>query len=145
MFLDSWGKSGSAPGEFLVPHAIAMDSAGRLFVADRDNNRLQIFAQDGTFLEEWSQFGRPSGIHISANDRLYVSDNQSNDERNPGRHRGIYVGSAVDGSVAALIPDPDFDRGQSQESSAHGIAADAMGTIYGAEVWSQTVKKYTLR
>ena len=56
--------------------------------------------------------------------------------------RGIRVGSARDGTVFSFIPDPDFDPTQDQESSAHGISADANGNIYGAEVWSQTVKKY---
>jgi DNA-binding beta-propeller fold protein YncE len=64
----TWGGTGSAPGQFLVPHALAMDSRGRLFVADRDNNRLQIFDQDGKFLEEWTQFGRPSGLYIAKDD-----------------------------------------------------------------------------
>ena len=125
-----------------MPHALALDSQGRLFVADRDNNRIQIFDQDGSFLEQWTQFGRPSGIHIAADDTLYVSDNQSNDERHAGWPRGIYVGSAKDGSVHSFIPDPEFDPAGAQETGAHGLAADAAGTIYGAEVYSLSVKKY---
>ena len=71
-----------------------------------------------------------------------MSDNQSNDARNRGWQRGIRIGSARDGTVAAFIPDPQFDPAQVQETGAHGIAADAEGNIYGAEVYSQTVKKY---
>jgi streptogramin lyase len=141
-FLKAWGGSGSRPGEFLVPHALAMDARGRLFVADRDNNRIQIFDQEGALLDEWRQFGRPSGLFIDAADTLYVSDNQSNAERNPGWPRGIRVGSARDGSITAFIPDPEFDPANSEETGAHGIAADMIGNIYGAEVWSQTIKKY---
>jgi DNA-binding beta-propeller fold protein YncE len=144
-FLKSWGRTGSAPGEFLVPHSIAMDSRGRIFVADRDNNRIQIFDQDGVFLDQWTQFGRPSGIFIGSDDTLYVSDNQSNTERNPGWHRGIRVGSARDGSVRAFIPDPEFDPAGIQETGAHGLAADAAGNIYGAEVYGNQVKKYEPR
>jgi DNA-binding beta-propeller fold protein YncE len=132
-------------GQFLVPHALALDSRGRLFVADRDNNRIQIFDQDGEFLDAWTQFGRPSGLFIDANDTLYVSDNQSNAERNPGVPRGIRVGSARDGIVAAFIPDPDFDPTNAQETGAHGVAADLSGNVYGAEVGSQTVRIYTPR
>ena len=58
------GKEGSAPGEFDIPHALAFDSKGRLFVADRGNNRIQIFDQDGKFIDQWKQFSRPSGIFI---------------------------------------------------------------------------------
>jgi len=141
-YLMEWGGTGEAPGQFRVPHALAMDSAGRLFVADRDNNRIQIFDQQGRFLDAWTQFGRPSGLFIDAGDTLYVSDNQSNAERNPAVRRGIRIGSARDGAVAAFIPDPEFDPANAQETGAHGIAADAAGNVYGAEVWSQTVKKY---
>jgi DNA-binding beta-propeller fold protein YncE len=144
-FVKSWGGTGSGPGQFIVPHAIDIDSQGRLFVADRDNNRIQIFDQDGNLLDEWTQFGRPSGLYIAADDTLYVSDNQSNDARHPGWTRGIRVGSARDGSVSAFIPDPEFERGNAQETGAHGLAADALGNIYGAEVWGQTVKKYVVR
>ena len=144
-FVKAWGGTGSAPGQFLVPHALALDSRGRLFVADRDNNRLQIFDQDGNFLEEWTQFGRPSGLYIAADDTLYVSDNQSNAERHPGWPRGLRVGSARDGSVHSFIPDPEFDPARAQETGAHGLTVDAAGNIYGAEVWSQSVKKYVPR
>jgi DNA-binding beta-propeller fold protein YncE len=64
-FLREWGREGAAPGEFDVQHGIAIDSNGRIFVADRSNNRIQIFDQDGNFPLEWKQFGRPSGIYIS--------------------------------------------------------------------------------
>lgn len=141
-YLDEWGGTGTAPGRFDVPHALAMDSLGRVFVADRNNNRIQIFDQDGRLLDVWLQFGRPSGLYIDSADTLYVSDNQSNAARNPGWERGIRIGSARDGAVHAFIPDPDFDPARDEETSAHGIAADTIGAVYGAEVWSQTVKKY---
>lgn len=141
-YLHEWGGTGSAPGRFDVPHALAMDSRGRLFVADRNNNRIQIFDQDGDLLEVWIQFGRPSGIYIDADDRLYVADNQSNAARNPGWVRGIRIGSAEDGVVRSFIPDPDFDPEREEETSAHGLAAGGEGAVYGAEVWSRTIKKY---
>jgi len=144
-FIAQWGRTGSKPGEFLVPHALAFDSQGRLFVADRDNNRIQIFAQDGRFLAEWTQFGRPSGLYITSDDTLYVSDNQSNTERHPNWLRGIRIGNARDGKVTAFIPDPEFDPARAQETGAHGLTADAVGNIYGAEVFGQRVKKYVPR
>jgi DNA-binding beta-propeller fold protein YncE len=141
-YLMSFGSTGASAGQFEVPHALAMDSKGRLFVADRNNNRIQIFDQDGGFIDEWYQFGRPSGLFIDASDTIYVSDNQSNAENHPGWQRGIRIGDAATGEVHTFIPDPDFDPARAQETGAHGVAADAAGNVYGAEVWSQTIKKY---
>ncbi len=141
-FIKTWGKPGSAPGEFNVPHGLTFDSKGRLFVADRANNRLQIFDQEGTFLEEWKQFSRLSGIYIDKNDILYGADSESNTKRNPGWKRGIRVGSVRDGKVIAFIPDPVENPDASATSGAEGVAADPNGNIFGAEVGPKMVKKY---
>lgn len=141
-FVKSWGKTGSAPGEFSDPHALAMDSRGRLFVGDRANNRIQIFDQDGRFLEEWKQFSRPSGIFIDASDVIYVADSESNTKRNPGWKRGIYIGSARDGKVTAFIPDPEPNPDGSATSGAEGVAADRGGNVYAAEVGPKMLRKY---
>jgi hypothetical protein len=141
-FIKTWGKPGSGPGEFNVPHGIAFDSIGRLFVADRANNRIQIFDQEGNFGYEWKQFSRLSGIYIDKNDVLYGSDSESNTKRNPGWKRGIWVGSARDGKVRAFIPDPITNPDESATSGAEGVTADAYGNIYGAEVGPKMVKKY---
>jgi DNA-binding beta-propeller fold protein YncE len=143
-YLMSFGELGSGPGQFNVPHAIAIDSRGRLFVADRDNNRVQIFDANGEYIDEWTQFGRPSGIAIGPDDTLYVSDNQSNDERNPGVARGIRIGDARTGEVHAFIADPEYDPARTQETMAHGLGTDSAGNVYGAEVWGQTVRKYRI-
>ena len=145
--IKQWGGHGSGPGQFEVPHCLAFDSKGRLFVGDRANNRIQIFDQDGKFLEEWKQFGRPSGIFIDSNDIIYVTDSESTDRdgygHNPGWRRGIRVGSAKDGSVTAFIPDPSPGTGAT--SMSEGVAADEQGNIYGAEVGPRDVKKYVKR
>ena len=144
-FIKTWGKKGTAPGEFDTPHSLAMDSRGRLFVADRANNRLQIFDQDGKFLEEWRQFSRISGLFIDKNDILYAADSESNTARHPGWKRGIRIGSAKDGKVTAFIPDPNPnpDAGPgAATSAAEGVAADASGNIYGAEVGPRALKRY---
>ncbi|HVQ29127.1 MAG TPA: peptidyl-alpha-hydroxyglycine alpha-amidating lyase family protein [Vicinamibacteria bacterium] len=144
-FIKTWGKKGSLPGEFDTPHALAFDSQGRLFVADRNNNRIQIFDQDGKFLDQWKQFSRPSGVYIDANDVIYVADSESNSKVNPGFKRGIRVGSAKDGKVTAFIPDPEPDQEKVWTSAAEGVAADAKGNIYGAEVGPKALKKYVLK
>jgi hypothetical protein len=141
-FIKTWGKMGSRPAEFDIPHAIAMDSQARLFVGDRQNNRIQIFDQDGNFLDQWMQFSRPSGIFIDKSDNIYVADSESESvaKNHDGWRRGIRVGSAKDGSVTAFIPDPVEKI--TGTSAAEGVAADAMGNIYGAEVGPKRVMKY---
>jgi DNA-binding beta-propeller fold protein YncE len=144
-YLMEFGTTGWARGELRVPHALAMDSRGRLFVADRANNRVQIFDQDGSFIDAWSQFGRPSGVYIDANDMLYVADSESNTGRwrNPGWYRGIRIGSAIDGFVTAFIPDPNTGSAPGT-GAAEGVTADDDGNVYGAEVADRRLRKYVL-
>jgi streptogramin lyase len=137
------GKKGTGPVEFDQPHALAFDSKGRLFVGDRGNNRIQILDQQGNFIEEWKQFSRPSGIYIDKNDVIYVADSESGavgNGRNRTEKRGIRVGRISDGKVIAFIPDPV--EVATNTSAAEGVAADAAGNIYGAEVGSKALKKY---
>ena len=146
-FLMQWGKTGKEDGEFRDPHALAMDSMGRLFVGDRGNSRLQIFDQEGKHLETWTQFGRPSGLFIDGNDILYSADSESNATwgSNRGWARGIRIGSAVDGWVTAFIPDPEPDPDNAGTTAAEGVAVDGDGNIYGAEVGPRQIVKYTRR
>ena len=140
--ITTWGTFGSGPDNFNQPHALAMDSRGRLFVGDRGNDRIVIFDQDGNRLDTWYQFSRPSGIHIDANDRIYVADSESGSVA-PARKewkRGIRIGSATDGTVTAFIPDPA--ENPPSTSAAEGVAADARGNIYGAEVGPKALKRY---
>jgi len=141
-FVKAWGKRGSGPGEFDTPHSIAIDSRGRIFVADRTNSRMQIFDQDGRFLDQWKQFGRPSGVYIDRNDNMIVADSQSNSAQNPGFTRGIRVGSARDGKVTALIPFTEPDPEKNNNAGVEGVAIDAKGNVYGAEVSTQVFRKY---
>jgi sugar lactone lactonase YvrE len=141
-FKDAWGRRGNGVGELLQPHALAIDSRGRLFVGDRSNNRILILDPDWNILDAWYQFSRPSGIYIDANDVIYVADSESGTVA-PTRKdwvRGIRVGSARDGRLIAFIPDPDTT--QRSTSSAEGVAADSRGNIYGAEVGQRSLKRY---
>ena len=141
-YLMEFGVPGGDDGELDEPHALAMDSRGRLFVGDRGNSRVQIFDQDGNHLDTWTQFGRPSGLYIDADDVLYVADSESNARRNAGWKRGIRSGSDEDGFVDAFIPDPEPDQDESGTSGAEGVAVDAEGNVYGAEVGPRQVVKY---
>jgi DNA-binding beta-propeller fold protein YncE len=140
-FIKSFGKWGSGPGEFKTPHDITMDAQGRLFVADRGNMRIQIFDQDGTFIAEWKQFGRPSGLAIRG-EMIYVTDSESNGfpaAAHPGWKRGVRIGDLKDGQVRYRIPDPLEMQGT---SAAEGIAVDAKGNVFGGEVGPRQLVKH---
>jgi sugar lactone lactonase YvrE len=153
-----FGKRGSGPGEFNQPHALAFDAQGRLYVGDRSNNRVQIFDQSGKFIAEWAQFSRPSGLFIDRQGNLYSADSESGTV-NPAHgewKRGIRVGSVKDGKVTAFIPDPLPTCAQGQVPGnprtcasgtwvAEGVAVDAAGNVYGAEVGPRKVQKYVRR
>jgi DNA-binding beta-propeller fold protein YncE len=129
-FLMTWGKKGAAPGEFDELHDITMDAAGRLYVADRGNNRIQIFDQNGKFIDQWTQFGRPSAIYIDKKGMIYVATNT--EKRVPEWKKGIWIGNIKDGSVTGFIPDAD----------AENLVVDDNGTIYSADVAPKMVKKW---
>ena len=82
--------------EFRTPHGLAMDSLGRLYVADRGNVRIQIFDQEGNFIDQWKQFSRLSRIFIDANDMIYCADSESS-------ARPIPVGSAACASATLSL------------------------------------------
>jgi DNA-binding beta-propeller fold protein YncE len=140
------GRRGAGSGEFDQPHGLAFDSQGRLFVADRGNNRVQIIDQQGAFIASWPQFSRPSGVWVDRNDMLYSADSESGSV-NPAHKawvRGIRVGSVKDGKVTAFIPDPQKELMQGT-LAAEGVAVDHQGNIYGAEVGPRQVVKYVRR
>jgi sugar lactone lactonase YvrE len=139
-FIKSWGTTGKGPGEFNAPHTIAIDSRGRLFVGDRSNNRIQLFDQEGKFIAIWTQFARPSGIYITADDTMYVADSESFGPDQPGWKKGIRIGSAKDGSVKYFIE--DIESTTIDHSGAEGVGVDADGNVYGAVVRRQMLERH---
>lgn len=125
-FIKSWGTKGNGPNQFMQPHSIALDSQGRVFVGDRGGNggRVSIFDQDGNYITEYKQFGNPSGVAITADDTMYVTDQGK---------KIITVGSARDGKVIGIIPDV----------WAEGVSVDDKHTVYAAEVYRRNLKKFT--
>jgi len=144
-FLKTFATLGSGDGQLRSPHAIAMDSQDRLYVADRGNSRIVVFDREGKFLAAWKQFGRPSGVAVDRNDMLYVIDSQSSNNQgaanyNPGCARGIRVGSVKDGKVVYFIPPPTPPDPKMQPPI--GIAVDHNGVIYSASDDQMDIKKY---
>jgi sugar lactone lactonase YvrE len=136
-FVSSFGSFGYGPSQFRGPHSLAMDSKGRLFVADRGNRRIQIFDQAGKHLDTWYQFSRISGLYIDRNDVLYAIDSESDDNYNPGWRKGLRVGSARTGEVWYFVPEHMSPRPSGMGgygSMGEGVAVDAQGNVYGGEV-----------
>jgi peptidylglycine monooxygenase len=124
-FIESWGGQGTEAGKFTTPHAVAIDSEGRVLVADRENNRVQVFRRDGHFLGAWGDFYHPMQIWIDGRGLVFVTDQVprisllSHDGRLIGRCRG-----AING--------------------AHGLSGDAEGNLYLAELPPQEITKLEL-
>ena len=144
-YLMEWGETGSAPGQFRTPHALAMDSQGLLYVGDRSNRRIQVFDQEDTFVRDFYNFGRASGVAIDGDDNLYVADSESNYRRNGGYKRGIRVAKISDLRIFAFIPDPEPDQDNSGTSAAEEVAVDNEGNVYGAEVGPRALRKHAKR
>ena len=136
-FVKTWGTKGTGPGQFGELHSIGMDSKERVYVADRSNMRVQVFDKDGNFITEWKQFGRPSGIFIDHNDRIYVADNTA-------VTGGVRIGSAKDGKVTGYVPAPGPEAGKSAGAGEDAVT-DSSGNLYVAETLRQAVKKYMVR
>lgn len=118
------GSKGSEPGQFNLPHGIAMDTRGRLLVADRENSRVQIFDQEGKFLDQWKHLGKPYGLFVSDDGKVYVADG--------GTHK-IWIANAADGKVLDTI------EGTNQ---IHSVSVDPMGNVYAASNLSKYLRKY---
>jgi DNA-binding beta-propeller fold protein YncE len=139
-FLRTLGKAGTGPGEFRTPHALELDSRGRLIVADRHNHRIQILTNEGKLLREYDDFGRVSGLAIDRNDVIYAADSESTEKVHPGWLRGIRIGSLTDGKVTMFIPAHKTDSPDG--AMGEGIAIDAAGNLYTAEAQLRGVTKY---
>jgi sugar lactone lactonase YvrE len=125
-FLMEWGREGTLLGEFNEPHALAFDSRGRLFVADRMNQRIQVFDQDGRFLAVWPAI-QASGLHIAPGDVVYVADYQL--------RKGIVIARASDFQEIGFI----------DGTLAEGVTVDPEGNVYVGESIPRNVKKFERR
>jgi DNA-binding beta-propeller fold protein YncE len=139
--LFSWGEPGSGPGQFHLPHGIAVDRRGIVYVADRENSRIQLFAPDGAYLSEWTDVARPCQLFIDGDGNVYVAE--------LGFRAGMWPGTTAPASDAPGGRVSIFDGsgklrarwGGGRNSCApgdffapHGIWVDSRADIYVAEV-----------
>ena len=129
MLLKQWGKKGAGEGEFNLPHAICLDAKGRVYVGDRENNRVQVFDADGKFLAAWKESGAPFGLFIKG-DRLFVAD---------GRANWIKV-LDLDGKSLGRFGQKGTADGQF--TMPHMLCVDSKGAVYVAEVTGQRLQKF---
>ncbi len=132
-FIKEWGRIGTLHGEFRTPHALAFDSGGRLFVADRGNHRIEIFDQDGNYLDSLYSHGRISGIFITADDVLYSIDSESSPTSHPNWVNGVRIGPVDEDRITGYIPPFEADTRPYQGAAGEGVAVDADGNVYAAE------------
>lgn len=126
-----WGTKGSGPGQLEVPHSIAMDSKGRLYVANRTNKRIEVFEQDGTYLSQITSAGTPYGLFMTKDDLLYVVDGT---QGNPDEFLTI-----VDSKTGRVL-------GQIHGlTGPHMVSVNGRGDIFVSEVRGESVKKFVRR
>jgi sugar lactone lactonase YvrE len=136
--VQSWGTPGRGPGELYVPHAIAVDAQGRVLVADRENERIQIFSGSGEVLEIWTDVQRPQGIFIDAAGLVYVAEGAWPVGWESQRPSGGVFTELVPGRISIYDRDGNvlarWEQPDPHESgfllSPHGIWSDSAGSIY---------------
>jgi len=132
-FIKQWGQLGLEHGEFRTPHAMEFDSKGRLWVADRGNHRIEIFDQEGNYLESRYTYGRISGLFITADDEVYAIDSESSPLNHPTWRNGVRVGHIDSDHTTAMIPPFEREDRLYQGTAGEGVAVDADGNVYAAE------------
>jgi sugar lactone lactonase YvrE len=131
--LMEWGQIGTLHGEFRTPHALTFDSQGRLWVADRGNHRIEIFDQEGNYLDSRYQYGRISGLYITSGDVVYAIDSESDPIRHVNWVNGVRIGRVDEDRVRAFIPPHDQVERPYQGAAGEGVAVDADGNVFAAE------------
>jgi DNA-binding beta-propeller fold protein YncE len=131
-FIKSWGQLGVRHGEFRTPHALMFDAKGRLWVADRGNHRLEIFDQDGKYLESRYMYGRISGFFIKDN-MVYAIDSESGPYNHVSWRNGVRIGPLDEDRITAFVPPFEREDRVYQGTAGEGVAVDADGNVYAAE------------
>jgi len=122
----SWGTPGQAAGQFHLPHSIAFDDDGKLYVADRSNKRIQIFSPEGDFLGQWTGMGGPNDISRGKDGNYYIAEQEDD-----GKPAYVCVRDA-NGAVLARL----------ESRHVHGVGVDSHGDIYAGLTQERSVDKF---
>jgi peptidylamidoglycolate lyase len=148
-FVKAWGDYGSEPGRFVMPHAIVVDRAGRLYMADRNSGRIQLFDQQGRFLDQWTNLIMPWGLSINSEGDLWTCGSSPHWWYREGKYLEfkdqMFLRLSADGRVRQIwtvpLGDPKNLR-PGETIGAHSIAEDSQGNLYVAEVYSKRAEKF---
>ncbi|MFZ8988862.1 MAG: hypothetical protein ACPG2Q_06105 [Pseudohongiellaceae bacterium] len=132
-FIKQWGEIGVRHGEFRTPHAMEFDAYGRLWVADRGNHRLEIFDQEGNYLESRYAYGRISGLFITDDGMVYAIDSESSPTNHVGWRNGVRIGPVDEDVIVGFIQPFDRPDRVGQGTAGEGVAVDADGNVFAAE------------
>ena len=132
-YIMEWGEIGTDHGQFRTPHALEFDAQGRLWVADRGNHRLEIYDQDGNYLDSRYQFGRISDLFITEDEMVYAIDSESNRLRHINWRNGVRIGPVDQDVLVGFIPGWDSDSRPNHGVAGEGVGVDADGNVYVAE------------
>ncbi len=128
-YLTEWGKEGTGPGEFDLPHSICTDGKDRLYVGDRENDRIQVFNLEGKYVAEFKESGAPYGLFLKG-DRLFVAD---------GRAQTINVLNLSGKRIG------EWSTGAGDSNAPHWVWLDPQGAVYVAYVDGQRIEKFTAK
>ena len=133
--LFSWGEYGTDPGQFNLVHSVCTDSNGKVYIADRESHRVQIFDEGGHYLGQWNNLHRPCGLHIE-DDLVYIGQVPTQLEVNADYPNigGCVTIHDLNGNRLARLGDVWRGEGPGQFISPHGIAIDSHGDLYVGEV-----------
>jgi DNA-binding beta-propeller fold protein YncE len=139
VLLQSWGEPGNGPGQFNLPHGIAVDQRGRIIVADRENNRLQFFSPDGEFLDAWTNVVRPCQVFVDSANRIFVAEVGMRCGLWPWMERPANPPAArvsIFDAEGALLARWGNDDPMAPDGfyAPHDICLDSKGSIYVGEV-----------
>jgi DNA-binding beta-propeller fold protein YncE len=149
-FVKAWGKLGTAPGEFNIPHSIALDSKGRLYVADRNNARVQVFDPEGRLLDVWRDLLVPWGIWVSAADEIWVCGSSPMEWRPTDGALGcppkdqVFMRFSAEGKLLQLWTASKGEDGKESPGECnwlHAMAVDSKGNIYAGDIKGHRAQK----
>jgi len=149
-YVKEWGKPGIGPGEFSLPHSIAVDSKGRLYVADRSNVRVQVFDQSGKFLDQWRNLLVPWGIWVSKDDEIWVCGSSPMTWESPDQLLGcppkdqVFMKFDPSGKLLQLWTVPKGEDGKEKPGELnwlHAVALDSQGNIFAVDIKGQRIQK----